>query len=126
LAVDEPLYRRLPAFLIATVDKFASLPWVGQAGALLGGAERYDSAGFYGGAEPGKGARLTASLPPPDLIIQDELHLISYRLHNGLNRGFQKLSSGTCWLFFARGVIRLRHLIRGTRWSNAAKPRCEG
>src|SRR5262249_38812752 len=77
VAIDEPLYRRLPAFLIATVDKFASLPWVGPAGALLGGAERYDSAGFYGGAEPGKGVRLAASLPPPDLIIQDELHLIS-------------------------------------------------
>jgi hypothetical protein len=75
--VDEPLYHRLPAFLIATVDKFASLPWVGQAGALLGGAERHDSAGFYGGAEPGKGTRLAAPLPPPDLIIQDELHLIS-------------------------------------------------
>ena len=40
VAVDEPLYRRLPAFLIATVDKFATLPWVGQSGALLGGAER--------------------------------------------------------------------------------------
>ena len=38
VAVDEPLYRRLPAFLIATVDKFASLPWVGESGALLGGA----------------------------------------------------------------------------------------
>jgi len=37
VAVDEPLYRRLPAFLIATVDKFASLPWVGQSGVLLGG-----------------------------------------------------------------------------------------
>ena len=39
VAVDEPIYRRLPAFLIATVDKFASLPWVGQSGALLGGAD---------------------------------------------------------------------------------------
>ena len=36
VAVDEPIYRRLPAFLIATVDKFASLPWVGQTGVLLG------------------------------------------------------------------------------------------
>ncbi len=77
VAVDEPLYRRLPAFLIATVDKFASLPWVGQAGALLGGAERHDSTGFYGAADPGKGTRLAAPLPPPDLVIQDELHLIS-------------------------------------------------
>jgi hypothetical protein len=77
LAVDEPLYRRLPAFLIATVDKFASLPWVGEAGALLGGAERHDATGFFGAAEPGKGTRLAGPLPPPDLVIQDELHLIS-------------------------------------------------
>ena len=77
VAVDEPLYRRLPAFLIATVDKFAALPWVGQSGALLGGADRHDATGFYGAAEPGKGTRLTTALPPPDLVIQDELHLIS-------------------------------------------------
>jgi len=77
LGVDEPIYRRLPAFLIATVDKFASLPWVGPSGALLGGADRHDSAGFYGPAEPGPGRRLEAPLPPPDLVIQDELHLIS-------------------------------------------------
>ena len=77
VAVDEPLYRRLPAFLIATVDKFASLPWVGEAGALLGGAERYDGTGFYGGADPGRGMRLATPLPPPDLVVQDELHLIS-------------------------------------------------
>ena len=77
VAVDEPIYRRLPAFLIATVDKFASLPWVGQTGSLLGGAERHDSAGFYGASEPGRGTRLATPLPPPDLVIQDELHLIS-------------------------------------------------
>ena len=77
IGVDEPLYRRLPAFLIATVDKFASLPWVGQSGALLGGADRADANGFYGAAEPGQGGRLTAPLPPPDLVIQDELHLIA-------------------------------------------------
>jgi hypothetical protein len=77
VAVDEPIYRRLPAFLIATVDKFAALPWVGQAGALLGGANRYDGTGFYAAAEPGKGTRLAALLPPPDLVIQDELHLIA-------------------------------------------------
>ena len=77
VAVDEPLYRRLPAFLIATVDKFASLPWVGPSGVLLGGADRYDAAGFYGAAEPGAGTPLGAPLPPPDLIIQDELHLIA-------------------------------------------------
>ena len=77
VAVDEPLYRRLPAFLVATVDKFASLPWVGESGALLGGADRHDGGGFYGAAEPRRGNLLRQPLPPPDLIIQDELHLIS-------------------------------------------------
>ena len=77
LAVDEPIYRRLPAFLIATVDKFASLPWEARTGVLLGGADRYDAGDFRGAAEPGAGRRLERPLAPPDLVIQDELHLIS-------------------------------------------------
>ena len=77
VGVDEPLYRRLPAFLIATVDKFAALPWEGPSGSLLGAAERYDSEGFYGATAPGRGSRLDSPLPPPDLVIQDELHLIT-------------------------------------------------
>lgn len=77
VAVDESIYRRLPTFLIATVDKFASLPSVGESGVLLGRADRYDTSGFYGAMEPGQGRFLLAPLLPPDLIIQDELHLIS-------------------------------------------------
>ncbi|MBB5754676.1 DISARM system helicase DrmA [Prosthecomicrobium pneumaticum] len=80
LTVDEPIYRRLPAFLIATVDKFAALPWVGETGAFFGHVDRFeDGVGFYGAAEPGQGRPLGNgwSLDPPDLIIQDELHLIS-------------------------------------------------
>ncbi len=77
VAVDEPLYRRIPCFVIATVDKFAGLPWVGQSGALFGKVQRADAEGFYGAADPGIGNPLPAALLPPDLIIQDELHLIS-------------------------------------------------
>ena len=80
LTVDEPIYRRLPAFLIATVDKFAALPWVGETGAFFGHVDRFeDGVGFYGAAEPGRGRPLVNdwSLDPPDLIIQDELHLIA-------------------------------------------------
>ena len=77
LAVDEPIYRRLPAFLISTVDKFASLPWTAETGSLLGGADRCGPAGFYGAAKPGQGRPLDRPLLPPDLVIQDELHLIS-------------------------------------------------
>jgi hypothetical protein len=42
LAVDEPIYRRLPCFLIATVDKFAAMPWTGHVGGFFGRASRYD------------------------------------------------------------------------------------
>ena len=77
LAVDEPIYRRLPCFLIATVDKFAAMPWTGQVGAFFGRVERYDQHGFYGPCEKDRGRPLPAPLQPPDLIIQDELHLIS-------------------------------------------------
>jgi Helicase conserved C-terminal domain len=77
LGVDEPIYRRLPAFLIATIDKFASIPFTGETGALFGLIDRYDPNGFYGPCGPGKGTPLGAHLPAPDLIIQDELHLIS-------------------------------------------------
>lgn len=76
IAVDEPIYRRLPAFLIATVDKFASLPWTGETGALFGRIERYDKDGFYGPCLV-QGNPFGGRLPPPDLIVQDELHLIS-------------------------------------------------
>ena len=58
VAVDEPIYERLPAFMIATADKFAAMPWSGE------------TAGFFRGGD-------TADPRPPDLIIQDELHLIS-------------------------------------------------
>jgi hypothetical protein len=77
LAVDEPIYRRLPCFLIATVDKFAAMPWTGPVGGFFGRVDRYDRNGFYGPCEPNVGAPLPAPLSPPDLIIQDELHLIS-------------------------------------------------
>jgi len=55
--VDEGLYNRPPTLLIGTVDKFAMLTW------------RPEARSLFGLDNPPK--------PPPDLIIQDELHLIS-------------------------------------------------
>ena len=81
LTVDEAIYRRLPAFVIATVDKFAGLPWLAEAGAFFGNVDREDQWGFYGAADAarrwGDGCSAGASLLPPALIVQDELHLIS-------------------------------------------------
>ncbi|MFZ2103785.1 MAG: hypothetical protein WAV18_00130 [Roseiarcus sp.] len=62
--------------MIATIDKFANVPWEGRSGAFFGHVERNDQTGFFGAAEAG-GSRLGNELRPIDLIIQDELHLIS-------------------------------------------------
>ncbi|MBU6251440.1 MAG: helicase, partial [Cyanobacteria bacterium REEB417] len=80
VAVDEMLYQRLPAFVIATVDKFAALPWVGATGKLFGRVTHVQPGkGFFGPSDGSdqSGGLLPQGLEPPDLIIQDELHLIS-------------------------------------------------
>jgi hypothetical protein len=86
LFVDEQIYQELPDFVVATVDKFAMLPWRGEAGMLLGRATHIDKGSVktkwtraYGVMHKApKGAiALPAGLMPPELIVQDELHLIS-------------------------------------------------
>ncbi|HIA63236.1 MAG TPA: helicase, partial [Planctomycetaceae bacterium] len=89
--VDEEIYRRPPSMMIATVDKFALMAWKGAVRNLFGKANRECSR--HGLSWPGDTDCNTAhnaagGLPratvdditpirPPDLIIQDEFHLIS-------------------------------------------------
>ncbi len=63
LAVDEPIYRRLPCFMIATVDKFAAMPWTGEVGSFFGRVQRHDQHGFYGPCEPLAGHPLPGRTP---------------------------------------------------------------
>lgn len=53
--VDDALYGDPPSLLIGTIDKFARLPWTDRAGAFFGDGSRR----------------------PPELVIQDELHLVT-------------------------------------------------
>ena len=47
MVVDEEIYRRLPSLLIATVDKFAQMPWKGEvADALRPGRRLCERHGF--------------------------------------------------------------------------------
>ncbi len=79
LFVDEQVYRELPPFVVATVDKFAMLPWRGETGMLFGRVVARDGGKFYGplDREPKSSEALPNGLRPPELIVQDELHLIS-------------------------------------------------
>jgi len=90
MVVDEEIYRRPPSLLIATVDKFAQMPWRGETQMLFGKVnEVCPRHGFLssdvvdGQSHPARNGLPSAKnqphnfLRPPDLIIQDELHLIS-------------------------------------------------
>jgi len=89
VVVDEEVYRRLPTLLIATVDKFAQMPWNGAVQMLFGHVDGYcERHGFTSSDLPDTDHPKRGNLPrvklrdhgplrPPDLIIQDELHLIS-------------------------------------------------
>jgi len=90
LVVDEEIYRRLPSLLIATVDKFAQMPWNGLTEMLFGRLDKFCPRHGYRspdtddkdrhnprGPLPATNSAPHAELRPPDLIIQDELHLIS-------------------------------------------------
>lgn len=53
--VDDDIYETMPTLLLSTVDKFARITWEERAGNIFGASGN----------------------KPPELIIQDELHLIS-------------------------------------------------
>ena len=90
VVVDEEIYKLLPALVIGTVDKFAQMPWKGEVATLFGRVSRrclrhgflnpeskdtgrHNKKGDLPAVEPAE----LPPLRPPDLVIQDELHLIS-------------------------------------------------
>lgn len=95
VTVDEEVFRLVPSLVIGTVDKFAQLPLRGQTGLLFGRTRSWCERHGYrhpdlvakteckDGGHPKRGSlqgtkpQSCGMLRPPDLIIQDELHLIS-------------------------------------------------
>lgn len=75
--VDQAIYEDRPTLLIGTVDKFAMLTWKSEARRLFGfeSEERFS---------------------PPDLIIQDELHLISGALGSMVGI-YEGTIDALCW-----------------------------
>ncbi len=94
--VDEQIYSRLPSVVISTVDKFARMPFEPRAGAIFGNVDLHSELhgfcregaktrapdgikGISGISDDFRECRITpipGGLDPPELIIQDELHLI--------------------------------------------------
>jgi hypothetical protein len=94
LTVDDQIYRQVPTMIVATVDKFARPPFEPRAAAFFGNVDFHHPVwGYYRPhqyppgedsdghpkrlpLEPASNRITVPRLGPPDLILQDELHLI--------------------------------------------------
>ena len=82
--VDAQVFARCTSIVIATVDKFARLAYEPRAGAMYGNVTKFDDKfGFFREEAPPERQGIqegtvydVKGFPPPELIIQDELHLI--------------------------------------------------
>ncbi|WP_462411408.1 DISARM system helicase DrmA [Neobacillus sp. Marseille-QA0830] len=87
LTIDEAIYNYVPTMVIGTVDKMAQIAWNKRLGELFGRKTHYSPVeGFVNDPNYRQSHRVNGKvvptrkinrLIPPELIIQDELHLIS-------------------------------------------------
>lgn len=130
--VDEEIYAKCPTIILSTVDKFARLPWAAETNALFGRVNRVCSRDGYVaiGAEHSK-HRKTADLPvstlseckpflPPELIIQDELHLITGPLGT-VYGAYETVIEDLCSYNLGGKTIKPKYVVSTATIKNAAE-----
>lgn len=110
--IDDHIYNRCPTVIISTADKIARLAFEPKASAIFGNVNHFNK--YYGYNRNGlildnknpilkfvsKSNESIKSLSPPDLIIQDELHLIDgplgslFGLYESILSGIIKKQNG--------------------------------
>lgn len=131
--VDEEIYRKCPTVVISTVDKFARLPWDEKTGLLFGNRNRncprcgYIAKGEYhvrrhnatGGM---KRVDVVSVKPffPPELIIQDELHLITGPLGT-IYGGYEDVVEEMCSVKRLNKKVRPKYIVSTATIKNAGE-----
>ena len=133
--VDEEIYAKCPTVIISTVDKFARLPWSEQVGLLFGRTNRCCSrCGHIAIGEKHAGrhnadvaaglakAETVACKPfyPPELIIQDELHLITGPLGT-IYGGYETVVEEMCCIEKNGKKIRPKYIVSTATIRNAGE-----
>lgn len=133
--VDEEIYAKCPTIVISTVDKFARLPWTEETGLLFGKTNKkcercgYVAIGSDRHPEKTHEADRYYKLPkasicdckpfyPPELIIQDELHLITGPLGT-IYGGFETIVEDLCCVNRNGKKIRPKYIVSTATIKNA-------
>jgi O-acetyl-ADP-ribose deacetylase (regulator of RNase III) len=130
--VDEEIYAKCPTIILSTVDKFARLPWDVNTNALFGRVDRICSRDGYVaiGADHARHNR-TEELPtstlrsikpflPPELIIQDELHLITGPLGT-VYGAYETVIEDLCSYTIGEKKIKPKYVVSTATIKNAAE-----
>ena len=101
--IDEQIYHRCPTVIISTADKIARMAFEPETAMLFGNVDGYNAySGYYRDSthEKNRYDRVISGLKPPDMIIQDELHLLEgplgslFGLYETVVEGLIKLNGG--------------------------------
>lgn len=134
--VDDEIYAKCPTVIISTVDKFARLPWSEKVGLLFGKTDRYCTRhGHLAVGDTSHPKRHNADkeekLPaatveecrpfyPPELIIQDELHLITGPLGT-IYGGYETVVEDMCRIERDGRKIRPKYVVSTATIKNAGE-----
>lgn len=130
--VDEEIYARCPTIILSTVDKFAKLPWDPKTNAIFGRVDRLcERHGYVAVGEEHKKHNKTATLPtagireikpflPPELIIQDELHLISGPLGT-VYGAYETIIENLCSYSIGDKTVKPKYVVSTATIKNVAE-----
>lgn len=124
--VDEEIYAKCPTVILATVDKFANLPWDVSSNAIFGRVDRKCTVHGYipiGVKHPVthdgiKTCSRVKPFAPPELIVQDELHLISGPLGT-IYGAYETLIENMCTYKLGEKTIHPKYVVSTATIKNA-------
>lgn len=130
--VDEEIYSKCPTIILSTVDKFARLPWDVETNSLFGRVDRECSRDGYVaiGAKhsvhkktdeyPASSLEPIKPFLPPELIIQDELHLITGPLGT-VYGAYETLIEDLCTYKMGNKTIKPKYVVSTATIKNASE-----
>lgn len=130
--IDEEIYNKCPTIVLGTVDKFAKLPWDVRTNSIFGRVHKKCDRHGYIAISDFKHAyshQATQNLPksfshdvkkflPPELIVQDELHLITGPLGT-IYGGYETMIEKLCSYDLNGQIIKPKYIVSTATIKNA-------